>query len=353
MTVKWGVIGAGGIADRRTIPEMLQVADNAQLTALMDLSPEAVSRVAAKYGVSATYTDEEALLRDPNVDAVYIATPQNAHHRQVLLAAQHGKHIFCEKPMATSLQDAEEMMAACDKAGVKLGFDYMMRFNIYNQKIKDLVQSGALGQPVMGRAELTCWFPPMPGAWRQKREIAYGGSLIDMGSHCLDILEWIFDTRISEVFAFQDTITHSYDVEDTSTTVLRFENGAHGIVDNYFNVPDQAAKNFLEVYGTQGSVLASGTIGQDPTGNVTSNLAPAGQGYSANQVRDAESGVKTETYQFEGVPMYGTMVRLFSEAIEKGGEPPVGADVGFHNLQVILAIYEAARSGKPVKIRYE
>ncbi|NPV07086.1 MAG: Gfo/Idh/MocA family oxidoreductase [Anaerolineae bacterium] len=352
MAVRWGVIGAGGIADRRTIPEMLQVADNAQLVALMDVSAEAVARVAAKYGVSAIYTDEEALLSDPQVEAVYIATPQNVHHRQVLAAARHGKHVLCEKPMATSMADAEEMIEACARAGVKLGLDYMMRFNIHNQKIRELVASGALGQLVMGRAELTCWYPPMPTAWRQKRETAYGGSLIDMGSHCLDILEWIFDSRITEVFAFHDTITHSYDVEDTSTTILRFENGAHGIVDNYFNVPDEAAKNLLEVYGTQGSILASGTIGQDPTGTFTSYLAPPGQTYSPNQVRDSTSRVQAKTYQFEGVPMYGTMVKLFSQAIEEGGEPPVPGEVGLHNLRVIMAIYEAARSGRPVKISY-
>ena len=352
MAVNWGVIGAGGIAYRRTIPEMVRVADNARLVAIMDVSPEACSRVAKEYNVTSVYSDEEALLRDPKVQAVYIATPQNAHHRQVLLAASYGKHVLCEKPMATSLEDGQEMMEACKKAGVLLGFDYMMRFNIYNQKIKELVGSGALGKPVMGRAELTCWYPPIPGAWRQQKEIAYGGALIDMGSHCLDLLEWIFDSRISEVFAFHDRLVHPYDVEDTSTTILRFENGAHGIVDNYFNVPDAAAKNFLEVYGTGGSILASGTIGQDPTGNVTSYLVPQGLGYSANQVRNQADGVKAETYHFEGQAMYGTMVKLFSKAIEEGGQPPVPAEVGYHNLVVLMAIYEAARSGKPVKISY-
>jgi predicted dehydrogenase len=261
--------------------------------------------------------------------------------------------VLCEKPIATSLKDAEEMVEACEREGVKFGLDYMMRFNIHNQKIRELVQSGALGQPVMGRAELTCWYPPMPTAWRQKREIAYGGCLIDMGSHCLDILEWILDSPIVEVFAFHDRLVHPYDVEDTSTTVLRFANGAHGIVDNYFNVPDEAAKNLLEVYGTQGSILAQGTIGQDPTGTFTSYLAPQGRGYSANQVRDTHSGVKAETHKYEGIPMYGTIVKLFSQAIEEDGEPPVPAEVGLHNLRVIMAIYEAAHSGRPVKINYE
>jgi predicted dehydrogenase len=352
MVVKWGVIGAGGIAYRRTIPEMVKVADNAQLVALMDVSQPAVERVGKEYGITAVYTDEEALLKNPDIDAVYIATPQSTHHRQVLLAARYGKHILCEKPMATSLKDCEEMMAACDKAGVKLGFDYMMRYNIHNQKIKEIYESGALGRPVMGRAELTCWFPPMPTAWRQKREIAYGGSLIDMGSHCLDILEWIFSSRIVEVFAFHDSLVQNYDVEDTSTAIVRFENGAHGIIDNYFNVPDQAAKNYLELYGSLGSIQAAGTIGQDPTGTFTSNTVPAGMTYSANQVRDADGGFKSEFHQYQGVPMYGTIVKLFSEAVATGGEPPVSAEVGYHNVQVIMALYESARGNKPVRINY-
>ena len=352
MTVKWGVIGAGGIADRRTIPEMLRVADNAELVAVMDVNPEATQRVARKYGVPRAYGTEEGLLRDPEVQAVYIATPQNVHHRQVLLAARYGKHILCEKPMATSLQDAAEMIEACQKAGVKLGFDYMMRFNVHNQKVRKLVQGGALGRPVMGRAQLTCWYPPIPGAWRQKREIAFGGALIDMGSHCLDLLEWIFGSRIVEVFAFHDSLVQSYDVEDTSTAILRFENGAHGIVDNYFNVPDAAAKNFLEVYGSLGTIFASGTIGQDPTGSVTTYLAPPGLAYSADQVRNVSADVRMEKYELEGVPMYGTMVKLFSEAVEKGGEPPVPAEEGYHNLEVIMALYESARGGRPVRIAY-
>jgi len=352
VVVKWGVIAAGGIADRRTIPEMKQVADNSELVAVMDVNPETAERVAKKYGVASWYTNEKELLSRPDVEAVYIATPQHLHRDQVVLAASYGKHVLCEKPAATSLRDAEEMIQVCEKAGVKLGFDYMMRLNRYNIKIKELVESGALGQPVMGRAELTCWYPPMEGAWRQKRAIAYGGALIDMGSHCLDLLEWIFDTRVVEVFAFHDSLVHDYDVEDTSTTVLRFANGAHGIVDNYFNVPDQAAQNFLEVYGTQGSILASGTIGQDSTGNVTSRLVPPGLGYAANQVRDAAQDVAMETYNFEPCPIYGTMVRLFSEAIEDDTEPPVPAEVGYHNLKVIMAAYESARSGRPVRIQW-
>jgi len=329
---------------------MLKAAPNSELVAVMDISPEALQRVVSKYNPRYSYADEEELLKNPEVDAVYIATPQNIHCRQVILAAQHGKHVLCEKPLAISLKEADQMIEACATAGVMLGVDYNMRFHAYNLKAKELVGEGRLGRLVMGRAQLTCWYPPIPGAWRQDSRISHGGSLIDMGSHCIDLLEYIMGTRVKAVTGFQGRLVHPYDVEDTSTILLEFENGAHGIVDNYFNVPDEAAKNFLEIYGTRGSLLASGTIGQDPSGNMTSILVKQERGYAANQVRDADTGAVTEQYQLEPQWTYGTMVRLFAQALEEGSEPPVGAEVGRHNLEVVLAAYESVRAGRVVRL---
>ncbi len=350
MTVKWGVIGAGGHADRRFIPEMLKAAPNSELVAVMDVSADALQRVQAKYHPRYAYDREEALLSNPEVDAVYIATPQNVHCRQVIQAAHHGKHVLCEKPLAISLQEADEMMAACAKAGVKLGVDYNMRYHAYNLKAKELVAAGRLGTLVMGRGQLTCWYPPIPGAWRQDSRISHGGSLIDMGSHCIDLLEYVMGTRVRVVTGFQSRLVQPYDVEDTSTILLEFENGAHGVVDNYFNVPDEAARNFLEIYGSRGALLASGTIGQDPSGNLTSVLVQRERGYSANQIRDADTAAETVQYQLEPQWTYGTLARLFAESVEEGTPPPVGAEVGRHNLQIILAAYEAVRTGKVVKL---
>jgi predicted dehydrogenase len=350
MTVRWGVIGAGGHADRRFIPELLKTAKNSELVAVMDINPDALKRVAEKYDVPNAYDNEEDLASNDQVDVVYIATPQNLHHQQVLLAASHGKHVLCEKPLGISLEQVEEMMEACAKAGVKFGSDYNMRMNVYNQKAKELVTTGKLGQVVMGRAQLTCWYPPIPGAWRQDITISHGGSLIDMGTHCIDLLEYIIGTKAVQVTGFQTTLTHDYNIEDTSTILLEFANGAHGIVDNYFNVPDEAAKNFLEIAGTKGTIFASGTVGQDPTGTMTSILMAEEKGYQADQVRDEETGAEKVTYDLEPQWTYGTIGKLFAEAVEQDKEPPVPADVGYHNLKVVLAAYEAVRTGCTVDI---
>jgi predicted dehydrogenase len=350
MAVKWGVIGAGGHADRRFIPEMLKAAPNSELIAVMDVNPDALQRVVGKYQPRFAYDTEDALLANPEVDAVYIATPQNLHCQQVLLAAQRGKHVLCEKPLAVSLQEADKMMDACAKAAVKLGVDYNMRYHAYNLKAKELVGAGKLGTLVMGRGQLTCWYPPIPGAWRQDSRISHGGSLIDMGSHCIDLLEYIMGTQVRAVTGFQSRLVQPYDVEDASTILLEFANGAHGVVDNYFCVPDEAAKNFLEIYGSRGALLASGTIGQDPSGNLSSTLVQRERGYSANQVRDAEAAAETVQYQLEPQWTYGTIARLFAQAIEQGTEPQVGAEVGRHNLAIVLAAYEAVKTGKVVKL---
>ncbi|MBA7678368.1 1,5-anhydro-D-fructose reductase [subsurface metagenome] len=195
MPVKWGVIGACGIADRRTIPEGIIPAENAKLVALMDIDEVRLKKVAEKYGGLKYYTKEDDLINDPEVEAIYIATPTYLHHPQALKAARAAKHILCEKPMAMNLNQAEEMMRVCEENRVKFTLDYMMRYHSHHRKIKELIDEGALGTLVMGRAQLTCWYPPTEGAWRQRFEFGGGGSLIDMGTHCIDLLEMFMGKR--------------------------------------------------------------------------------------------------------------------------------------------------------------
>ncbi len=347
--IRWGVIGCGGIAARRTIPEFKKMVSNAELVSVMDLSKEAARATAEKFGIPHfCVTEEELLSRD--IEAVYIATPQNVHCRQAVLAAQAGKHILCEKPIAISTDEVDQIEEACKKARVRFMLGFCMRNNVYNKKARELVQNGSLGQMVMGRAQLTCWYPPIPGAWRQDASISHGGALIDMGTHCLDILEWIMGAKIVEVTGLQDLLTHKYPtrIEDTSTIIARFSNGAHGIIDNYFNLPDAAAQNSLELHGTKGSIIGQGTIGQDPTGKMFSILQLQETTYSANQVRNVE--VQREEYHFEGIGLYGQMIDIFSRCVRENTEPPVTLEDGRHSVEVVDAIYKAVRERRIVKI---
>ena len=348
-TVRWGVIGCGGIAARRTIPECQKMVPNAAIVSVMNRTIERARQVAERFGIP-HWCDSEQELLGQDVDAVYVATPQHLHCRQVVQAAQAGKHILCEKPMAITLDEVDRMEAACRAAGVKFMLGFCMRNNVYNARARELVQAGALGRIVMGRAQLTCWYPPIPGAWRQDVEKSRGGSLIDMGTHCLDLLEWIMGARIVEVTGFQDLMTHDYPtrIEDASTIVVRLSNGAHGIVDNYFNLPDAAAQNSLELHGTKGSIIGQGTIGQDPTGTMFSIIQPQETGYDAGQVRDGAA--QREEYHLEGAGIYGQMIDTFTRCILEDTQLPVGLEDGRHSVTLVEAIYKSAAQGHVVRV---
>ena len=347
--IRWGIIGCGGIAARRTIPEMLEQVDGAELVAVMNRTNERAKEVAEQFRVP-FYTDSEAELLKQDIDAVYVASPQNVHCRQVVQCAEAGKHILCEKPLAINLAEVAEIEAAVKANGVKFMLGFCMRFNAGNAMARKLVQAGSLGQMVMGRAQLTCWYPPIPGAWRQDVSISHGGCLLDMGTHCLDILEWIMGADIVEVTGFRDTMTHKYRtvVEDASTVLVRFANGAHGIVDNYFNLPDAAAQNSLELHGTRGSVIGRGTMGQEQGGSLFSILQEQETGYDAAQTRSLEP-VRQE-YDLGGKGIYAAMVEDFCKCIHAGGESSIPLSAGRHSVKLVEAIYRAMEEKKTVTV---
>ncbi len=346
MPVKWGVIGACGIANRRTIPEGIIPARNAELVALMDIDEERLEEIATKYKNVRCYTKEENLLKDKEVEAVYIATPTNLHHRQALLAAKAKKHILLEKPIAMNLREAEEIISICKENKVKLTLDYMMRYHSYHQKIKKMIEKGRLGKLVMARAQLTCWYPPIKRAWRQELSLGGGGSLIDMGSHCIDLLEMLMG-KVVEVSSYTGNLVQDYPVEDTSVVLLRFEEGALGVIDNHFNIPDASSENRLELYGSKGSILAKGTIGQDSSGYMVARLEKGEKGYEAEQKREE---IKEEKISLKPTNMYQLEIEDFSRCILENTEPSFKGEDGLRNLRVILAAYESAKKGRAIKI---
>ena len=342
--VRWGVIGSGGIARRRTIPEGIMAAPNAALAAVFDPVQAANEAVAKEFGAQASGTIEDLLAAD--VDAVYIASPPGAHREQALACARAGKHVLSEKPLGMSVPDAEAMIAACQKAGVRLGTAFMMRFVRQHQAALKLIQDGKLGKPVYGRAQLSCWYPPMPGAWRQDLSTGGGGSLMDMGGHCIDLLEMFFGP-VKSVSCFINRTVHSYTSEDSAVASLFFENGALGSVDTFFCMPDEASQNRLELYGSMGSILAKGTIGQGAAGEMIAYLKEGAGGYDAQQARAAGGGIEIAP---EPVNPYRAEIEEFSQAILENREPSNSAALGIQSQRVLAACYESAKSGRVVTI---
>lgn len=347
MAVKWGVIGAGGIADRRTIPDGIMPSKIAELTAVMDIEEARTKAVAAKYGNVKYFTKEEDLIKDPNVEAVYIGTPTHLHCGQTIMAAKAKKHVLCEKPMGMNAKECEQMIEACEKNGVKLAIGYMMRFHAHHQQLREMIQAGKLGQIVMGRAQLSCWYPPIPGAWRQILKLGGGGALVDMGSHCIDLLEMLIG-KTAEVCCFTGNLVHKYESEDCASVLINFENGAKGYVDSYFNIPDASSKNILEIYGTLGSALGRGTVGQMPNGEMTAYLEKEMKGYDAKQVR-AEGSVELNIAP-QPVGIYQAEIDDLSQCIQGNRKPQIPGERGLWNVKILEACYKSAKTGKVVKV---
>ena len=339
--VRWGVLGAGGIASRRTIPEGIAPAEDARLAIVMDVASSRAREVGQTYGVPFTTEADEVL--SSGVDVVYVATPNDLHAQQAIAAAGAGKHVFVEKPLALSLDDADRIVGACAQAGVKLMEGYMMKFHRHHLRARDMVRKGKLGRLVYGRWQLSCWYPPVEGAWRQDPARGGGGALMDMATHGFSLLEWLADDRIEAVFARTTPSVHDYASEDSSCTVLVMASGATFTVDCYYNIPDASSRNRLELYGTEGSLLGEGTIGQDAGGTMRFYPSPQGA-YAAQQARDLGEGVAVEVKPRS--PYLGE-VEYFSRSILDDAEIDMntGAE-GKHVLAVALAAYRSAESGK-------
>ena len=346
--VRWSVIGSCGIAKRRTIPEGIMAAGNAELVSVYDLDADANARLAAESGVEAARSQEE-LLAAP-ADAVYVATPAHMHHDHVLACVQAGRHVLCEKPLGLSSSEIREMISACRKAGLRLGVGFMMRFNVYHQKLRDWIGEGKLGIPVLARGQMTCWYPPIEGAWRQIPELGGGGALLDMGSHAVDVLEMLLG-RTRSVFCRCTNLVHPYPVEDTALLMLEFESGACGTVEASFAVPDEASEFVLEVYGSRGAVKGKYSLGQAPGGKMQACLLGGAGEYDAQQDVVEKRGF--EPFELETRNTYLAEIQEFSQAILDGRQAPVPGEDGLWNHAVIEAAYESARTGKPVEPQME
>ena len=152
--LRWGVIGAGGIADRRTIPGMM-LANNAELIAVMEINMELAEKSRAKWGCKRAYDSEAALLADPEIDAVYIASPVVLHAKQAMMAADAGKHILIEKPLAMTSEEGQKVVDYCESKGVKIAAGLMMRFGAYVMAMKQAIADGKIGRPVSGFSQFT------------------------------------------------------------------------------------------------------------------------------------------------------------------------------------------------------
>ncbi len=313
----------------------------------MDTDFDIAQRVKNEFSAKYAFSVEDELLALDEIDAVYIATPVFCHKDQVKKAADAGKHIFLEKPMGLTVNESLEIAEYCRTNGVKLGVGLMMRFSAYHQRMRELIFEGAIGNVVSMRAQLTCMYPEIPNSWRQDKNKSGGGALMDMGIHCIDLLQFISGTSTNDVSAYIQNQTFNYNVEDSAAVLLKMDNGATAFVDTNFNIPDSAARCRLEFYGTKGSILAEGTIGQTDSGKMYICSEADVQVYDAKQNRGNDTFYEVAV---ECGNMYEKEITAFSAAILNDCEPTVGAKDAIFVQRIIEGAYESAKIGKSIGI---
>lgn len=262
-SVRWGLIGCGDISRKRVAPA-LRDANFSQLVAVSRARSDLAEAFAREFGAQQAYADWHELLRDTGIDAVYLATPVNLHAEQTIAAAETGKHVLCEKPMALAPEDCERMIAACSSNGVKLGIAYYRRFYPAIRRMKEIIASGEVGRPVLIEANAFERFNPAPGAdraWLVDPIQSGGGPMMDFGCHrieiMLDLLGPVAATR-----SVTAKVLFERPVEDTAIAVFSFASGAQGVLKVTHAARD--SQDSLDLFGSEGSirvpVLNEGTL---------------------------------------------------------------------------------------------
>lgn len=345
--IQWGIIGAGGIAQRRTLPVLSEIA-NAEVIAIMDKKSNDMIQISTKYHIPNIYENEDDLLRNPDIDAVYIASPVCFHKEQAMKVLAAGKHLLLEKPIGLNLDEAREIADYSKTVSVKSGAAMVMRYHDGHRRIKEMIQNGELGTIVECRGQLTCWFPEMKGNWRQQKNTAGGGALMDMGIHTIDLLKYLLQDKVSKVAGMTENKVFHYEVEDSASALIKMHKGATCYIDAYNNIPDSAAHCLLEVYGTKGSVIADGTIGQDGSGKI--RVSAAGQSGEYESQQNREHSPVEDILVYDKYNIYARQLQSFSQCILNDSQPEVSLEDAYDTMKVIDAIYRSSATERFIRL---
>ena len=254
-TIRWGMIGCGAVAEVKSGPGFYK-AGNSKLLAVTSADPALTKSFAERHGVPKAYETSEQLVADAEVDAVYVATPPSSHKPLSLLVAKAGKHVYVEKPMAMRFEECREIVDVCAQQGVRLYVAFYRRAMPRFLKIKEWIDSGAIGEVRNVRA--VQHQPPAPEdlsratlPWRLKPEVSGGGKFLDMGIHELDLFDFLFGA-IEEVHGIAGNQAGLYDVEDTVTATWRHASGVQGY-GSWCYVCGHG-EDFVEIVGSKGRI---------------------------------------------------------------------------------------------------
>jgi predicted dehydrogenase len=332
------VVGLGHLSLEQILPGFGQ-ANNVRLTALVSGERDKSRALAAQYGVPDTglydYANFDRLRDNPAVDIVYIVLPNAMHAEFTVRAAQAGKHVLCEKPMATNVADAQHMVDACKQAGRKLMIAYRCQYEPHHRALVAAVRSGQHG-PVHLIEAVNGQNDAPNGQWRQNLAMAGGGSLPDVGLYCLNAARYITGEEPVEVTA---TMTRPQndprfkEIEDIASFTLRFPSGAIATATSSYSIHES---RWLRTH------MPEAWIGLDPAFGYDNIAMQTG--------RKAGKGNGIERVQFSAHNQFAREMDHFAEALAAGVEPHTPGEEGLQDQKLLAALYQAAAGGSPVKL---
>ena len=333
---RFGILGTGMVAAYHRQAIVQNGPSGAELVCVGHYDPARFAQLEAQFGVPCR--DEEAMLADPDVDAVIICTPSGQHAAQAVAAARAGKHVLVEKPMALSLADADRMIEACDAAGVTLGVVYQRRFDPEFQTVQRAISNGELGKLTLGVLTLPYFRGQAyydSAAWRGTWSLDGGGVLMNQGIHMVDVLVWFMGDPV-DICGRAATLDHAIEVEDVAAATMRFADGALATIAATTTAQPGFAHR-LAVYGTYGGIQIEGERVVERTALGASR--PASVPGNGREPGDAGTGGDPR-----GIAPIGHVraVADFMEAVRAGRSPAVDGVEGRRSLAAVLGIYRAA-----------
>ncbi len=341
-----GIIGSQFSSELHA--EAFKWVKGARIVAAASPNQKHVQDYAQKYDIPKTFTDYRDLLADKEVDVVCIGIPNHLHCQVVVDAAQAKKHVIIEKPLCTTLEQADQMIAACKEHGVQLCYAETLLFTPKYVKMKELIDSGAVGKVYYVKQAERHFGPHSDWFWDVEK--AGGGFMMDAGCHGIEFCRWILDwPKIKSVYAQCDTI-HHHDKglgEDNSLLIIEFEEDALGLVENS-SVRRGGMDDRAEAFGIDGTIEANLLMGNAL--NVYSE-----KGYSA-YAGEKISDTKGWTWAYwDEVMQYGfhEEMKHFVHCIKEGKKPIQTGENGRAVLEILYAAYESAAQGKKIAFPYQ
>lgn len=326
--INFGVIGCGWVARDYGIPA-IQNAENAQLIAVCDTNFDNLQKIEPENQRLLRTENLDEFLACEEIEAVYIATPNDSHRRLTEKCAAAGKHVLCEKPMAIRYADAAAMILACAENRVQYATAFDQRFQARHLRLKSLIETGVLGAISSIKIHYACWLPAdwCADNWRIDREIAGGGAFIDLAPHGIDLAQFLIGEKLIDFACFFQHKIHGYKVDDGAAAIGKFADETLFSLNVAYNCPDEFPRRTLEIVGTKAMARATNTMGQTAGGELVLIDASGAQTFVA--VEDADD-----------VSPFQRQIEVFSQSLLDSKPFPFAPAQDLATMRIVASVLE-------------